>query len=226
MKAAPLVLLGLALGASGLIVTSSEGPSPLSPAHAQPATTTRAPLDTLLAELARIEGFHASFREEKQIALLRRPIVSSGTIDYARPRLFVRRTTSPATEVVVIRGATLEMARGEGATERIDLATQPVVRSFVDSFVALLAGDRASLEQSYRLTLEGDIAHAWTLVLVPHGRPLDALVREVRFEGDGATVLRMTFLEASGDRSVTTFTEVDRARRFTPAERERVFRVR
>lgn len=195
------------------------------PAHAS-AQETAATVDSVLARMARIQGLHTSYREEKRIALLSSPIVSEGTIDYARgtgstPPRMARRTTRPSAQVVLIDAGELRMSDGR-TTSRIDLASQPVVRSFVDSFLQLLVGDRAALERTYTLSLENTDA-GWSLVLRPRGAPLSTFLREIRFEGRGDVLARMVMTEVSGDVTTTTFADVDASHRYTAAEATRVF---
>ncbi len=177
--------------------------------------------------MARIPGLHCRYREEKSIALLSSPVVSEGTIDYARgagtaPPRMARRTTRPSAQVVLIDAGELRMSDGR-TTTRIDLASQPVVRSFVDSFLQLLVGDRAALERTYTLSLDTLASGAWSLVLRPRGAPLSTFLREIRFEGRGDVLARMVMLEVSGDATATTFEQVDANHRYDAAEAARAF---
>ncbi len=191
-------------------------------AQAPPAVTTTITTDTILTRMARIQGLHCSYREEKRIALLSAPISSEGTIDYARPGRMIRRVTRPSPQIVFIDGGELRMVEG-GRTQRIDLAAQPVVRSFVDSFLQLLQGDRSALERTYTLTLETAASNAWTLILRPRAAPLTQFVREIRFSGHGDAMEQMVMLEVSGDSTTTTFSQVNPNQRWTTAEAARVF---
>ena len=191
-------------------------------AQAPQSATTASTIDSILSRMARIQGLHCSYREEKRIALLSSPISSEGTIDYARPGRMIRRVTRPSPQIVFIDGGELRMAEG-GRTQRIDLAAQPVVRSFVDSFLQLLQGDRRALERTYTLTLETAAGLAWTLILRPRAAPLTQFVREIRFSGHGDAMEQMVMLEVSGDSTTTAFSQVNPNQRWTPAEAARVF---
>jgi outer membrane lipoprotein-sorting protein len=187
------------------------------PASAQTTTT----IDSVLGRFARIEGLTLSFHEEKHIALLSMPLVTDGTLAYARPGRLARRAGG---QIVLIDGTALRMSDG-GHEQHIDLRSQPVVRSFVDSFRAFLAGDRAALEQSYAIGL----AHTdtdWTITLTPRAAPLNQFMTSIVFHGMGDTLLSMTMTEVSGDTTTTTFSHVDDHHRFTEAERASVFSLR
>jgi outer membrane lipoprotein-sorting protein len=187
-------------------------------AHVSPASAQTA--DSVLARFARIEGLTLRFHEVKTIALLSSPIVTDGTIAYARPGRLARRSGS---QTVLIDGTALRMSDG-GREQRIDLASQPIVRSFVDSFVQLLAGDREALERSYTLSFSVD-AGSWTLTLRPRAAPLTQFLTDIVFHGHGDDLQSMTMTEVSGDVTTTTFSDVDDHHHFTPAESARVFAV-
>lgn len=202
-------LVSAALFASGMAASASaQAPS----------------LDELLARFRQVQGFECRFREEKRIALLRTPIVSEGTVHYARPGRLVRRVVQPGAQVVLVDGGRLRMRDGD-RVETIDLASQPIVRSFVDTFGQLLAGDRAALERTYQLAYETREGSQWTLALRPRGPPLDRFLREIRFEGDGIALRAMVMIEVSGDVSTTTFSDVTTSRRYTPAEAAHIFSI-
>lgn len=194
--------------------------------HALPSQAqTGGSLDGLFRRMAGIEALECHFREEKHIALLSAPIVTEGSIHYVRPGRMARRATSPSTQVLLIDGSSLRMWDGS-REETIDLASQPVVRSFVDSILSLLAGDRAALERNYTLALAPS-PEGLVLTLTPRSRPLDQFLRSIRFTmTSDYDLVRMEMLEVSGDSTTTTFSAVNDHRRYAPAELDRLFRLR
>jgi outer membrane lipoprotein-sorting protein len=232
----PVLARFLTAGAAYLVM-SATGPSrqaraagaaAANPAAASPAAASdhAAPLtlDALLTRFRGVVGLSAHFHEEKRIALLAQPLISEGTVHYAPPGKIARHTLTPSSSSVVLDGTTLRF--GDGTTERsIDVASSPVVRAFVDSFLAVLAGDRAALERSFKVDFHSPGGQKWELVLVPREASLTGILREIRFTGDGLVLSQMRIREASGDEGLTTFSEVDTAHVYSPAEAARVFRV-
>ena len=217
MKTAHLALALLAL-------SPAASAQPRAPTPPRPAALT---LDGLLARFRAIPGLSARFREEKRIQLLAAPLVSEGTLDYAAPGQMVRRTTSPAPSVALIEGAQLRFSDGNGQ-QSLDMNAMPVVRQFVDSFLALVAGDRASLERAYAMEFRAPDPAApdrWALTLRPRAPALQRVFREVVLRGEGVALAEMVLRETSGDETVTTFRDVNAARRFSPDERARTFRI-
>jgi hypothetical protein len=188
-------------------------------------------IDNLLARFRGIVGLSARFHEEKHIAMLAQPLVSEGTVHYAPPGKLARHTLTPSASSVVLDGTTLRF--GDATSERsIDTGTSPVVRAFVDSFLAVLAGDRAALERSFVLDFHTPGAGSqpaggqrWELGLTPRDASLAHIIREIRFTGDGLVLSQMRIREATGDEGITTFSDVDTAHRYSPAEADRVFRL-
>ena len=63
------------------------------------------PLAQLIADLAAIPGLEAHFSEEKRLALLEEPLVSEGSLYYARPDRLRRSVEQPVRSTLVLRGA-------------------------------------------------------------------------------------------------------------------------
>lgn len=215
-----------------IALTTALFAQPTAPQRPHATTTVSSPqpaltLDGLLSRLAASPGFEARFREEKRIALLAAPLVTEGELRYSAPSRFVRQTTSPAPSVLLLEGRELRMGDHRG-TERINLDSNPVVRQFVDGFMAVMRGDRTALEAAYtlafRLTDPRD-PEAWELSLTPRSTALQRVLTRLVLRGRATTLRAMTVHETSGDQSETVFSQVDPARRFTPAEISRYFRI-
>ncbi len=225
--------LALSLVALSALASSQPRRPPRNRPPRPPVTAPVAPvaapvtLDALLRRFAAVPGLHARFREEKRVQLLAAPLVSEGTLDYAPPSRLVRRTATPAPSTVLIEGSHLRFGDGRGE-QSIDMNATPVVRQFVDSFLALVAGDRAALERSYEIDFrvpDAQRPEAWTLTLRPRVATIQRVFRDIELRGAGVILDAMTLRETSGDETSTRFTEVDAARRYAPDEAARVFRL-
>lgn len=189
-----------------------------SPAVAQPPT-----LDSLLREFSALPGLEARFVEEKRIALLAVPLRSEGRIYFSEHRL-MRRVTSPEESSALIEDGQLTMRSGE-RVEQLSISSNPVLRGFVESFRAVLAGDREVLERFYQTELTAN-DEGWELLLTPRNADLRRFLRSIRMRGSGVTIRDMRMIEVSGDETRTEFLDVNTQRRFTDAEASRIFRVR
>jgi outer membrane lipoprotein-sorting protein len=182
------------------------------------------PLNALLARLAKVESLRAHFSEEKQMALLAVPLRSQGTLYYAKPRLLARHTEAPQKSSLVLRGDKLEFGDASHS-ESMGIDAQPAVRVLVDTFVSVLSGDRAKLMQLAELHIETLPAGAWRIDVTPRDASVLKIVRSMRFEGKNAELLRMELLDANGDRTLTSFSQVELGPRMGDAEMTRLFRI-
>lgn len=174
----------------------------LSPVAAQAST-----LEALLSDFAKLEYLHTKFVEEKRIALLAAPLISEGALRYAQPGLLLRTTSKPETSRLLIRPEALYMGEGKRA-EKIDFGSNPVVRSFVDSFLLLLDGDHAGLKKTYEVRFEALEGKRWRLELAPKHAPMTKMIKSMRFVGAGLVLQTLTVFEVSGDETETRFAEV------------------
>jgi len=156
-------------------------------------------LQQLMESLARNKSGRATFVDTKRIAMLDRPIESSGELVYTAPDRLEKRTLKPKPESMVVQGTELTIERG-GRSYRMQLETQPELAAFIDSIRGTLAGDRKALERNYRLTLEG-APQGWVLQLVPIENKMRALVKQIRIAGMQDQVKSVEILQADGDSS-------------------------
>jgi hypothetical protein len=228
----------LALPANGRATSGAGGRGGPVSAAATPAGPSRgerrgkddeAMMTALLGRFAKAPGIFARYREEKHLAMLQAPLTSEGTIHFSPPGRLARHTLKPIKSTLLIDDDKVQFGGAEGA-ESMDLGTNPVARAFVDSFVMLLAGNRAGLERYFTLhftSLRGPKlpAGAWHLALVPRTSPMDKVIKEITLDGAGLTISTMVVRESSGDWTSTQFQDVDVAHRYDAAEQARVFRI-
>jgi outer membrane lipoprotein-sorting protein len=157
-------------------------------------------LQQLMDALAQSKSGRATFVETKHIAMLDRPVVSSGELLYTAPDRLEKRTLKPKPESMIVQGGELTVERG-GRTYRVQLDAQPQLAVFIDSIRGTLAGDRKALEHNYRLGLEGT-QQDWVLRLVPLDEKMQAVIKQIRIAGAQDQVKSVEITQADGDSSV------------------------
>lgn len=179
---------------------------------------------TLLRVLATIEGLEARFIERKRLALLRAPLVSEGRLFYTRPGYLARFVETPSPSSVRIGPKSLEVNDASGS-QRFDLRSRPEIKTFVESFVHVVAGDYDALASTYSLGFvrASEPGAMWLLTLVPLGSPLSDLVERLEIRGQGYHVAMIHVLEKKGDTTEIVMTSVDPQREFTTTERLELF---
>ena len=151
-----------------------------------------------MARLAAAPERRATFREEKRIAALTAPLVSTGTLLYRRPGRLEKLTNWPEREALVVDGARVTLTAGNDAPRVLPLSADPGLRALVDAFRAPLAGDLAALSRSFRVQGDGTPA-AWQLDLTPASPAVARFLRGVRVAGAGDELRAITVLQATGD---------------------------
>lgn len=158
----------------------------------------------LMEGLARNKSGRASFVETKYIAILDRPVESSGELFYTAPGKLEKRTVKPKPESLQIDNGTLTVERGKRRTV-LRLQDYPELVAFTESIRGTLAGDAVALRRIYNLDLEGS-EERWTLTLRPVETKMLDVVQHIRIRGDHASVKSIEIEQTDKDRSVMVIT--------------------
>lgn len=164
-------------------------------------------LAALMQDLAQHKGGRVRFVEKKYIALLEKPVVSSGEMVYTAPDRLEKRTLQPKPELLLLDRDTLTLERGKQKFV-LRLSDQPEAQVFVDSIRGTLAGNRALLERSYALHLSGT-RERWSLSLLPSDQRIATLVSRITVGGTRNIVDTIEYLQADGDRAVMNITPIE-----------------
>lgn len=161
-------------------------------------------IDELMQALASVPSGHASFVEKKSIAILEKPVESSGELFYSAPDRLEKRTLKPKAENMLLDKDKL-IVEQRGKKRVLALQNYPEIAAFIDSIRGTLAGDRKSLERTYQLSLEGD-AQNWNLILLPIEDKMKKIVAKISIAGSGNVLQTIDILQADGDSSRMTIT--------------------
>jgi hypothetical protein len=153
----------------------------------------------LMAELARNPGGRAHFTEKKYIALLDRPVESSGEMRYVAPDFLEKSTLLPRPELLLLDKDGITIERGKQKIH-LRLTEQPEILAFVDSIRGTLSGDQKALERNYALHLSGT-PDAWKLSLSPSNARIAERVVRITLTGSHQFVRSVEYLQVDGDRA-------------------------
>ena len=159
-------------------------------------------LDQVMALLATRQHGRAEFIEQQFLAILKRPVESSGELRYDAPDRLEKRTLVPKQEALLLAGGVLTTERG-GHRRVLDLHRYPQILPFVESIRATLAGDRAALERVFRIEFTGSVER-WSLTLVPLDQAMTRTVKQVQIDGSRDQLHHVEIRQADGDRSLMT----------------------
>ena len=159
-------------------------------------------MQQLMDTLAQNKSARSTFVEKKYIAILDKPVESSGELVYTAPDILEKRTLKPKAETMAIHGDELIIERGQ-QKHRLQLQAYPELAAFIDSIRGTLSGDRKALERSYQLSLEGS-AERWTLRLLPLNEKMAAVIQRISITGVREQIRSIETSQADGDHSVMT----------------------
>jgi len=163
-------------------------------------------LDPVFAHL-KLERLSCKFSEEKRVALLARPLRSTGTIHFERTRGIARTTLTPRLQHVVLTATSLRI-RKDQRTEEIPLDKSKDLKAFALIFPTLLRGNRTELERAFEIGLYGSDSGWWALAFTPKTESLRGLVRSVVLFGRKSEVVSIQVTEVSGDLTDTRLTSI------------------
>jgi hypothetical protein len=156
----------------------------------------------LFDSLARKRPRRAAFQEKKFLALLDRPLESSGELVFTPPDRLEKRTLLPRPERVAVDGERVTLERA-GKTRSLSLRDNPAIAVLVEGLRGTLAGDLGSLTRTYSVALDGNPAR-WRLILRPLDPGIATLVERIEIEGGEEQVRSVAIFQSDGDRSVMT----------------------
>lgn len=159
-------------------------------------------LQVLMARLAEVEQSRVRYEEVRQISLLGVPLRSSGELWFRAPDYLKKSVYEGGQGSYEIEGERLRIEE-RGAVREMAIDAHPVLQAFVASFRATLAGDLATLQRYYHLSLEGGPS-AWTLKLLPRSAEMASVIREITIRGSGKQLQEVFTLEPGGDSSLMT----------------------
>jgi len=159
-------------------------------------------LDQLMGLLAQRKHGHVTFVEQHFLAMLDRPLESSGELLYDAPDRLEKRILRPKPETLLLEQGVLSAHRGH-RTYVLALRDYPQVVPLIDSLRATLAGDRAALEQLFHLEFDGTLDR-WTLLLSPRDPTVARSVARIRIQGTRDAIQVVAIQQTDGDRSLLT----------------------
>ena len=164
-------------------------------------------LEELERALARTPPVTTTFVEYRFSRLLRKPLRTSGSLEYRSDGVLARNVDSSYHEVTEVDGDVVRITRGEKPTRTISLERAPQLRVILASFRALLDGRLTPLQSDFEITLSEQDAR-WTLTLKPREPRLARQLTRIDVYGAGDRPACVEALEPDGDGALTWLGEV------------------
>jgi hypothetical protein len=189
------------LGCAVLGGVLAVGGPPLESSAAESPDETAA-FEQLLKLLAERRHEHVTFTEVQQLAILDRPLHSSGELLYDAPDRIEKRTLEPRREDLVLEHGMLSIER-DHHHRNVALRDFPQAVPFVESVRATLAGDRIALARYFTVRFSGTLEH-WTLELTPTDATSKRTVQHILITGETDHIRTVQIRQSDGDSSTLT----------------------
>ena len=168
------------------------------------AVTARA----LVSSLGRPAPARTPFAEARFMKMLDKPLVVSGQLAWLGDDRLERTVEHPNREVSTIADGEVTQQREGRSPRSFSLKRAPQLQMLLDSFVALLGGDAARLEQAFTVQHSTNDTKRWTLTLTPRDAKLAHTVSRIEIDGSGNEPRCMRMQEVDGDLSIDLLGEL------------------
>ena len=186
-----------------------------------PPSWAGAPVVQIQNMLAKPNVLCGRFDQSKQLAGLKKPLLSNGRFCVVAGKGVLWRTLQPFPNTLRLTRDEIVHLQGERVAMRLDAKQEPVVKMINSVLFSLLAGDLSQLENLFEL--EGAIhGNSWNVALKARQPALAKAIGSIALEG-GAYVKHLTMTEASGDQTVITFSNVQTGDAAMSAEEGKLF---
>lgn len=169
------------------------------------ATFSRA-LEDLERQLRRTPPVTTGFVEYRFSHLLKKPLRTSGRLEYRGDGVLARNVDAPYQEITEVSGDQVRITRGDKPARTLSLQRAPQLRVLLGSFRALLEGKLLPLQQDFDVTLNDDQA-SWTLTLKPRDAQLAKHLARIEIHGNGGRPFCLEALEPDGDGAITLMSD-------------------
>jgi len=137
------------------------------------------------ARLAKTVITNGNFQQEKQLKVLRKPLISTGVFTYHQSKGVIWKTLTPVVSLLLVNQSHLLTNQGE----------QAVPATFGRVFQAMLGGDLSQLAEDFAITGTDEKA-SWQLQLKPKDELLQKIISVIVLSGDNE--LRLLEIRETG----------------------------
>jgi len=162
-----------------------------------------APVAKIQSMLAKPDVLCGRFDQSKQLAGMKKPLLSNGRFCVVKGKGVLWRTLKPFPNTLRLTRDEIVHLQGDRVAMRMDAKNEPVVRTINSVLFSLLGGDLAQLDKLFEVDGSAD-KDSWQVALKAREPALAKAIGAVNLEG-GAYVKRIEMNEASGDKTSIVF---------------------
>ncbi len=162
-----------------------------------------APVAKIQAMLAKPDVLCGRFDQTKNLAGMKKPLLSNGRFCVVKGKGVMWRTLKPFPNTLRLTRDEIVHLQGDRVAMRMDARSEPVVRMINSVLFSLLGGDLAQLDKMFEVDGTAD-KDSWQVALRAREPALAKAIGAINLEG-GSYVRRLEMNEASGDRTSIVF---------------------
>ncbi len=174
------------------------------------------PLASIRAQIEQHAVVRAEFTQTKQMAALKRPLLTFGHLVYSRRHGVLWEIEQPYRMSYVLGETRIVEIAADGTRLERDQRDVPGLMQVGRVFRALIGANTATLGEAFELRVQGDSA-GWEIELKPRQAQLAQFLSGLRLSG-GRFVEGIRINESSGDSTQIRFRNMQGASRLTDAE--------
>ena len=152
-------------------------------------------LEQINSRLIKTPITHGEFQQEKQLKVLRKPLISTGRFTYQQHKGVIWQTLTPVTSLLLVNESKVLSNQGE----------QALPASFGRVFQAMLGGNLTQLNSDFLITVkDGTLWHAQ---LQPKDALLQKVIQSIELSGD-SELRELVIHETNGNQSRIRFSHI------------------
>lgn len=180
-----------------------------------------APVDKIQGMLAKPKVLCGRFDQTKQLAGMKKPLLSQGRFCVVAGRGVLWRTLKPFPQTLRLTRDEIVHLQGERVAMRLEASKEPVVRMVNGVLFSLLAGDLAQLDKLFEIDGTADNGN-WQVALTAREPALAKAIGAVSLEG-GQYVKSVAMNEPTGDKTNIVFSAMQAGDNAMTAEEAALF---
>lgn len=149
------------------------------------------------------EVIRAEFKQTKQMAALRRPLVTTGELVYSRPHGVYWKIERPFAIAYILGEQSIIEIDGNGPRKVRGMREVPGLSQVGAVFRSLLGADTTALRNHFDVRMEGDKSR-WKVLLTPRQSQMKQFLAGLELSG-GRFVETLRIDEANGDKTDIVF---------------------
>jgi len=148
-----------------------------------------------------------NFTEQYVSTLLTTPMTKTGVLRFTPPARLEKHIHTPQQESFIVNEDVFHYTNAANDTDdTLSLTDYPSLRVFIEGLRSILSGDVETLQQFYRIALQGT-KDEWTLTIIPRDKEMHDVITSMGFQGRKQKLATMVIHESNGNHSTLQLTK-------------------